>query len=291
VIAILQTSTVSRLHIFEVRYDDECDNKPNCSVDLHIDSDLDGRLIFYYRLTHFHQNHRRYVTSRAADQLHGDYVADGGLDACDPLRRNASGAILVPCGLAARSFFNDTFDVTHESHSFPLSDSGIAWDADRRLLFGRPSELYAAEGADLWLDSAGVAGGQTNEHFIVWMRLAALPDLEKVYLKCDSCQVAAGTYTVLITNNYPVDSFKGEKWVGIREERAFGARNKFFEVLCWVLGAVWSAVALALVALHCLKPRRPGDRAFIMTLIAEAEAKAIAARRQDSREVGIDSGP
>jgi hypothetical protein len=283
-IGVAQTLTVSGLQVFEVRYDNECGTEANCSVDLAVGSDLVGPLVLYYRLTNFYQNHRRYVTSRAADQLRGDYVSGAALDTCDPIRDNGTGALLVPCGLAAVSFFNDSFDVTP---SLPLNDSEIAWAADRRSLFGSPNKRYEEEGADFWLNQSGVEGGQTNEHFIVWMRLAALSNIVKVYKRCDNCTVAAGNYTVQIANKYPVDSFNGEKWVGIREEHIFGARNKFFEILCWVLGAVWFTVDIALIILHVAKPRQPGDRTLIRILIAQAETQSMAPGRDRRREVSL----
>ncbi len=77
----------------------------------------------YYQLDNFYQNHRRYVKSRSFNQLNGKWITDKDLNDCDPIKRNSdvgiakslNGTILdpnepaAPCGLVAKSFFNDTY--------------------------------------------------------------------------------------------------------------------------------------------------------------------------------------
>src|SRR5690606_19775556 len=67
-----------------------------------------------------------------------------------------------PCGLIAKSFFNDTYSITYNNEEVKINSTGIAWDADKSLKFKRPEN-----DADQiqWIDT-------TNEHFIVWMRPA-----------------------------------------------------------------------------------------------------------------------
>jgi hypothetical protein len=79
----------------------------------------------YYQLDNFYQNHRRYVKSRSYDQLKGEYVNTDKAFQCDPIIRNKDIAnplmnykktkvlnpedVAMPCGLVAKSFFNDTY--------------------------------------------------------------------------------------------------------------------------------------------------------------------------------------
>lgn len=77
-------------------------------------------------MENFYQNHRRYVKSRNHDQLRGNYLKADQLRDCDPImvvgdlhkyQRKAfkTGDTLpdlwpaIPCGLTAKSMFNDSF--------------------------------------------------------------------------------------------------------------------------------------------------------------------------------------
>jgi hypothetical protein len=55
---------------------------------------------FYYKLTNFYQNHRRYVKSRSDEQLRNAGTSTGS---CHPLEFDADGEVLYPCGLIAVS--------------------------------------------------------------------------------------------------------------------------------------------------------------------------------------------
>ena len=88
-------------------------NQRQCIVEFNIPIDLQAPVFFYYGLTNFYQNHRRYVKSLNSDQLQGKYVSPSSLNNsdCDPL--GAAGPFgnisIYPCGLIANSIFNGPF--------------------------------------------------------------------------------------------------------------------------------------------------------------------------------------
>ena len=98
----------------------------DCVKTITIDSDIPAPIYVYYQLDNFYQNHRRYVKSRSNEQLMGNYLEVSELDDCDPIKTNkdlgrefsVDGTRLVedapayPCGLVAKSFFNDTFTIS-----------------------------------------------------------------------------------------------------------------------------------------------------------------------------------
>lgn len=121
-----------RIMELEKRYDnvDECftniQKTENCTIPFQtIDSRIEGPVYVYYQLDNFYQNHRRYVKSRDNTQLAGTYLGVEDLKNCDPIIKvadlwpnqkvNLNGDALddeqpaTPCGLVAKSFFNDTF--------------------------------------------------------------------------------------------------------------------------------------------------------------------------------------
>ena len=125
-----------------------------CIVNLTIDTRIEAPIYVYYQLENFYQNHRRYVKSRSNSQLLGEDLPEADLKDCDPIITNKqlqftesiekSGdgwkaldpeAPAFPCGLVAKSFFNDTFqiyksqDYTAENN-ITIDDSNIAWKSD-----------------------------------------------------------------------------------------------------------------------------------------------------------------
>ncbi|KAJ1564653.1 hypothetical protein HK405_014302, partial [Cladochytrium tenue] len=129
----------------------------NCTVNFNIDSDMAGPVYFYYRLTNFYQNHRRYVKSYDSNQLANKLGLGSPSSNCDPLSTPSqvsdltttypwissssavsSGAQIYPCGLIANSYFSDVIsDLTQltssgakTSTTVQFSASGIAWPGD-----------------------------------------------------------------------------------------------------------------------------------------------------------------
>jgi len=97
------------------------------------------------------------VKSRSFNQLNGVYLkADSaGIADCDPIKFNrdlASNTMSVsgnrnlssfpdepaiPCGLVAKSFFNDTYVVTKKTDGskVTINEGGIAWQSDVEYKF------------------------------------------------------------------------------------------------------------------------------------------------------------
>lgn len=114
----------------------------------------------YYQLDNFYQNHRRYVKSRDYKQLMGENRTLADItkqQTCDPVYTNAdvnpnglmsvsglnlsspayAGNVAIPCGLIAKSVFNDTFKLstapfngTTSSGLITIDSSNIAWKSD-----------------------------------------------------------------------------------------------------------------------------------------------------------------
>lgn len=122
--------------------------------DIHLEEltrKIPGPVYIYYQMDAFYQNHRRYVKSRENDQLAGKYLLPSELSRCDPVitvgdlwqnqRYSFSGIRLpnespaIPCGLVAKSFFNDTFRLSRiesdgSRKSMSIVETGIAWASD-----------------------------------------------------------------------------------------------------------------------------------------------------------------
>jgi len=121
-----------------------------------------------------------------SDYKKNGVLPDSNLDAEGPA---------IPCGLIAMSRFNDTFELHYckkkscnNPENITISTQNIAWDSDVTYKFKNiPDEdfektdgsekTFAKKGgwkANQWWD-------MTDEHFIVWMRTAGLPNFRKLY--------------------------------------------------------------------------------------------------------------
>lgn len=211
-----------------IQYNEACSGQATCTVTLTVNEHMDGPVYVYYELENFYQNHRRYVKSVNLDQLQGDVLSVGSLDDCDPIKTNADlgrttsyggttldpNAAANPCGLLAKSFFNDSFSI----NGFTIDETGIAWESDKEDKFGKPPNSEDIQ----WIDP-------TNEHFIVWMRTAGMPDFRKLWGVIYT-DIPVGSYQVTIDNNYDVSAFDGTKTFLISTTNAFGGKNYFLGI-------------------------------------------------------------
>lgn len=258
-----------------------------CVVNFTTTKVMKGPVYVYYELDNFYQNHRRYVKSRSDSQLAGKAgsfftsTSDSGISDCDPLRTTADGKVLYPCGLIANSFFNDTFKLASSGGSGVRMDEGdIAWKSDREKKFGRPSgqdyeALYARYGGPngpvrFINDTYPAVKDVTDEHFIVWMRPAALPRFRKLYGRLVDGSGAAvdipegTTLSFNVAGNYPVDGFKGKKSLVLSTVSFIGGRNSFLAVAYLVVGFGALGLSLAFALRQFFGGRKLGDTAYLV---------------------------
>jgi len=102
--------------------------------------------------------------------------------------------------------------------------------------------------------------GVTNEHFVVWMRVAPLRNFRKLYGWFDQ-PIDAGTKLVFeVTANYAVTPFKGGKALLITSNNIFGGKNIYTALFMLVLGAFCLVSAFFFLFEHfAWKPRKLAD--------------------------------
>ncbi len=201
-----------------------------CYAHFELKEDMPPPVYFYYGLSNFYQNHRRYVKSRADNQLDdpngkyqsSEYIKE--LKDCYPYDVIDDKPI-APCGAIANSLFTDSFkliDLTFGysgiNNQIKLLETGISWPSDKKYKFHNPDSGIPQEPEYLkpkpWtyqlselnrddpFNSAN--NGYENEHLIVWMRTAALPTFKKLWGRVDHSDYAykdglkKGHYRVLV---------------------------------------------------------------------------------------------
>merc|ERR1719253_114381 len=103
---------------------------------------MEPPILLYYTLGPFYQSYSDYLKSEVKNELYGNEAADGEREkkcSNELTRIGPNGEDIVPCGLKAYSFFNDTFQVTKLAQGntsqfagLPLAidTAGVAWDSD-----------------------------------------------------------------------------------------------------------------------------------------------------------------
>ena len=239
------------------RYDEECkkqkekNNNNNCIITLNIKNTMKPKIMIYYQLNGFYQNHRRYVKSKSDEQLHGkEFTLEEMKNSqdCDPAITNEDmgqtksflgndlngGELAVPCGLIAKSFFNDKFtNWKIDGKQFTPNENDIAWKADKELKYKNTNNLEKQ-----WIN-------MTDEHFIVWMRPAGLPNFRKLWGRIEEEIKENSNVEVTIEDNFNVTSFNGQKYLILSTVNAFGGKNSFLGISYIVLGGI--SIILAVV--------------------------------------------
>jgi hypothetical protein len=237
-----------------------------CRVRFSVDKAMKAPVYVYYELQNFYQNHRRYVKSRSDTQLAGTVFDDESkVSDCDPLR-SRDGKVLHPCGLVANSYFNDTFSLVNPP-GFALNEAGISWESDRKQKFKAVSQAdmikYAGKVTFINETYPGV-GNVDNEHFIVWMRPAALPNFRKLYGRIEKDVPAGSVVEFDVVANYPVTGFDGKKAIVLSTLSFLGGKNPFLGVAYVVVGFLCVAMAAVFAIKQKYGARKLGDTAFLV---------------------------
>ena len=223
----------------EIEYTD-CTLGQICNKQLTLENDIDSPVFVYYQLNGFFQNSRRYVKSKETDQLTGDDISVH--DECEPAEKNKEmgfspsqtaldgsaldpEAYAVPCGLMAKTFFNDTFSFSIGSTDLTVDETNIAFDKDKKLYDENPDR------SKQWMD-------MTNEHFLVWMRPSGLPNPKKLWGRINRDLKQGEKIDIAINNNYDVSHYKGKKRIVLSNATKFGGKNKFLGISYIVVGAL-----------------------------------------------------
>ncbi|CAG7725144.1 unnamed protein product [Allacma fusca] len=241
-----------------------------CRLAFNVSQEMKGTVYVYYALTNFFQNHRLYLPSRDNSQLKGDWGTvekpNNPSRECRPYVREdleegsnqTEGRIYLPCGAIANSMFSDQINVLYkqpgQTIEVPLNRTGISWKTDQEHKFGNPEWFSETNFSDpevrkkfakppawrksLWeLDPENPDNnGMNNEDFIVWMRVAALPNFRKLFRILNRYSperpefadgMPLGEYTLEIDYAFPVTGFGGTKSIIFTTQSSLGLPNRF----------------------------------------------------------------
>ena len=103
----------------------------------------------------------------------------------------------------------------------------------------------------------------TNEHFIVWMRVATRPDFRKLYGWIDQTVPSGTELSFTINLNYVVESFGGSKAIVISTTSIVGGKNPYLGKTFYVIGYFFLACGIFFAIKHWFRPRKIADRKYL----------------------------
>ena len=227
----------SKIKTAEVDYTD-CNINIYCNKKITIEDDIDAPVFIYYQLDGFYQNARRYIRSKEMDQLTGDDIKKH--DNCEPAEKNKDmgfptnktaldgsylddNSFAIPCGLMAKTFFNDSYTFKIGDENLEVDETNIAFEKDKKIYDKNPDKSRQ------WTDI-------TDEHFLVWMRPSGLPNPRKLWGRINRDLKKGEIIDVTINNKYYVSHYGGKKKLVLRNATRFGGKNKFLGISYLVVG-------------------------------------------------------
>ncbi|KAJ3440897.1 cell cycle control protein [Anaeramoeba flamelloides] len=262
VLAVTLFVSISKVDEITQRYDKDCTTK--CNITIEPTKDMLAPVYFYYQLTNYHQNHRKYIKSRSDKQLRGETLSYADSSVCDPIRsyddKESAKEVYDPCGLVAWSKFNDTFTIMEEStqKSVGFTEKGIAWESDLDEKFKNPDPLPDPD------SPTTIQSNYQDEHFIVWMRVAPLPTFRKLYAILKTGKLEKNKkYTIQIENNYPVHQFEGTKSIAFSTSTWIGGKNAAISWCYLVIGLLLLVLSISFTLKHLLWGRELGNSKYL----------------------------
>lgn len=227
----------------------------NCTLSIDIPENMTYPVYVYYEMQNYFQNHRKYMKSKSYKQLQGQDLDAGKLGECEGalygkdlyedyyLNGTAipDDAVAFPCGIMARTMFNDTFEIYDPSNNrVAINESGIAWESDKDYLFHNYDGDYTSK---QWID-------QTDEHFIVWMRTALTKNFRKLWgiieqpKESEENSMETGKYKVKIQNNYNVSSWGGKKLIVLTTIGPLGGNDYMLGMIFLLVGLLCMFISM-----------------------------------------------
>ena len=213
-----------------------------CKIKLNITKKIKSTIFVYYQLKNFYLNHRKFVKSKSWNELRGEDIntkkncKDAYLMG-EMFTKNTSyyknpwnhtfsrNDIASPCGLFARSYFNDTYNLTYENGTFiQIDENGIANKYLKNKFFKRRKDYKISQ----WIDVE-------NEHFINWMNVETFNSFRKLWGKI-YVNLEPGIYYLIIKDNYDVLRYDARKFFILCDGNIFGQNNFFGYFLIAVSG-------------------------------------------------------
>ena len=211
-----------------------------CIVHININEDMKKPIMIYYQVDGVVQNHRFYMDSKSEKQLKGENPSD------DDLKKDCEGALYIkdilwqkktdnsdtdlanPCGLIAKTFFNDKF--THWKIEGESDEIDFEKEEEDKENIAYQSDI------DTYKEIA--KNKDCGEHFLVWMRPSPFSNPRKLWGRINQDIKQNSQLTVHIKLNY----YASKKYIILSTRNIFGGKSMFLGI-CYIIAGGMSLMA------------------------------------------------
>jgi hypothetical protein len=103
----------------------------------------------------------------------------------------------------------------------------------------------------------------TNEHFVVWMRVATRPQFRKLYGYIEETIPAGTQFSFDIDLNYVVEGFGGTKALIISTNTIVGGKNPILGQTFYIIGFFFLFCGVIFATKHWFRPRKLADPKYL----------------------------
>ena len=243
IIILVFTSQVKEVIL---RYDILCNNTDSCTYSLGVPEKMEKPIMIYYQINDFSQNHRVYMDSKSDKQLNGEEVkiedlkesgvCDNALTNEDMGHNNLPGdEAAFPCGLMAKSYFQDVFTIKMNGQEINVKKEDIAYKTDKEKY-----EKNKFDGSKHWTNL-------TEERFMIWMRPSPFPNPRKLWGIIDEIDIDTSLEVTFTIDHY----FRNyEKYLILSTRNVFGGKNSFLGAIYLIFGIICLVSAIVFINLH-----------------------------------------
>ncbi|OHT07261.1 cell cycle control protein 50B [Tritrichomonas foetus] len=221
---------------YTYEYGSKCGSQMTCTITIEITKPLPHPVALMYEISGLYQNHLLSMRSRSDDQLLGQYVRFDEMLECKPYRSidddPSPNKWILPCGLEAHTFFNDTFEI---SGLRPLNGP----DYPETGIF--PHELNTMYQTGVkWLESRDeYLSDHLNLRFAAWMDTAAFSSFRRIWgITAETGTLQKQNLTIVISNNYNVSSFNGTKSIVLASKDSYPSSSPYLGILYLVFAGI-----------------------------------------------------
>jgi len=228
--------------IKEYKYRYTC-NSNVCTISARIPEEMKKPIMIYYQLNDFRENHRFYMDNKSDKQLKGEQISKADLEKsgeCENSLYNNDfinagkisnpssldpDEVAFPCGLKAKSFFEDKIDkFTISTKEIKITTKDIAYKADIDSF----SKVKYDQNKH-WHDI-------NDEQFMIWMRISPFENPRKLWGKIENDDIPKDSYIEVKINQASYYGF--DKYIILSTRNVFGGKSSFLGIIYIVFGGL-----------------------------------------------------